>query len=377
MSKTPAAPPPPGVTPNFDNPDGSEYEIYSISIALCSTATVVLLLRLYTRVAILRGLSSDDLCCVMGQICAWIFAILSILNIKNGYGVHIWDLYADKLKPFKQYDLAEEGIYALGVWFVKTSILLFYLRLSPEKRFRQMTFAIMAFVAVYSILSIFLFTFGCNPIAAQWDMTLMDHATCIDQLAFVYANAVFNVVSDVVTLVLPIRLCWSLQTRFRQKLLLMIVLVMGSFACIVSCVRIITMMPFLQSTDFTWFKVTLAKWCMVEINVGIICSCLPIMRPLLIQTFPRLFSTVDRSDGQQPSDEHNNGYPVDRPARRFRNWDHLTTLKTETTTTTAVDESERDFEGDEKSRAIAKSEEDHHLGIVKSTDYSITYKDPK
>lgn len=59
-SKTPAAPPPPGVTPNFTNPSGSEYEIYSVSIALCVTASLVLLARLYTRAYILRVFGLDD-----------------------------------------------------------------------------------------------------------------------------------------------------------------------------------------------------------------------------------------------------------------------------------------------------------------------------
>lgn len=60
LSKVPAAPPPPGVTPNFDNPPSEEYEIYSISIAMCATATVVLLARLYTRTFILRATGLDD-----------------------------------------------------------------------------------------------------------------------------------------------------------------------------------------------------------------------------------------------------------------------------------------------------------------------------
>ena len=66
LSKTPAAPPPPGVTPNFDNPEGSEYEIYSISIALCLTATLTLMGRLYTRAVILRAVGLDDCKC-----CQW------------------------------------------------------------------------------------------------------------------------------------------------------------------------------------------------------------------------------------------------------------------------------------------------------------------
>ena len=59
-SKTPAAPAPPGVTPNFTKTSGSEYEIYSISIALCVTASLVLLARLYARAFVLRIFGLDD-----------------------------------------------------------------------------------------------------------------------------------------------------------------------------------------------------------------------------------------------------------------------------------------------------------------------------
>lgn len=137
-------------------------------------------------------------------------------------------MHLDTLTPFKQYDLVEEDIYALGVWFVKTAILVFYLRLSPEKRFRQITYGIIAFVAIYTLVSLLIFTLPCRPIAATWDVTLLADAKCINQFDFVYANAAFNILSDLMALVLPIRLCWNLQATFKQKLLLMFLFAMGS-----------------------------------------------------------------------------------------------------------------------------------------------------
>lgn len=178
-------------------------------------------------------------------------------------------------------DLGEENVYAIGVGLVKTAILVFYLRLSPERRFRQITWAIMGFVILYSVLSVLLFTIGCIPVDAMWDITLMDHAKCFDQLSFVYANAACNVFSDLVTLILPIKLCYNLQTTFRQKALLLGLFTMGSLyvdptrhrihihsspltgrysACVVAIVRIVTMLPFGHSNDLTWYKVTIAKW---------------------------------------------------------------------------------------------------------------------
>lgn len=86
----------------------------------------------------------------------------------------------------------------------------------------------MIFVALYSIVSVFLFTIGCIPVAAMWDITLMDHARCFSQLNFVYSNAACNIVSDLATLILPIKLCWTLQTTLRKKILLLGLFAMGS-----------------------------------------------------------------------------------------------------------------------------------------------------
>lgn len=160
-------------------------------------------------------------------------------------------------------------------------------------------------------------------------------------------------------------------------------------ACIVSCVRIITMMPFIHSSDFTWYKVTLAAWwyacflaqrltkltsrrSMVEINVGIICACLPVMRPLFLQTFPRLFSSIGsrNTSGNQQSSE--NSYQLKKPARKIRNWDYLTTLHTQLTN------AGRDQDGDaESAQAIVRNESGEQNGIVKSVNYTVQYKDQK
>ncbi|RLL95029.1 hypothetical protein CFD26_101863 [Aspergillus turcosus] len=367
LSKTPASPPPPGVMPNFENPQRSDYEIYSINIALCMTATVVLALRMYTRGVILRTVAIDDWFCIAAQVCAWIFAILGFANIKNGYGVHIWDLYLSKLKPFKQNDLAAEDIFALGIWFVKTSILLFYLRLNPERRFRQWTYGIMAFVFVYSLISILVFTCGCIPVTAMWDVTQMATAKCVDQLAFVYANAAFNLLSDLMTLILPIKLCWALQTTLKQKILLCVVLAMGSFACVIAIVRIVTMMPFVHSMDFTWYKVTLAKWAMVEINVGIICACLPVLRPLVLRVFPRLLgsknSSADKHTGESYTMHEPSSKSKSKSKKGVRNWDYLTTLGTHN----AMEEDVESI----SVRQNAKSES--REGIIMSTETKITY----
>lgn len=192
----------------------------------------------------------------------------------------------------------------------------------------------------------------------------MATAKCVDQLAFVYANAAFNLLSDLMTLILPVKLCWALQTTLKQKVLLCVVLAMGSFACVIAIVRIVTMMPFVHSMDFTWYKVTLAKWAMVEINVGIICACLPVLRPLLLRVVPQLAGSKNSGADKQSDESYTLRNAVPRKKKGIRNWDYLTT----------VGGTQNPREDDVESvhvRPNGKSESQE--GIILSTETKITY----
>ncbi len=65
MSLKPAFPAPPGITPVIladprDNPDSIASQVINISLPLCSPATLVVLLRLYARLYIVRAFGRDD-----------------------------------------------------------------------------------------------------------------------------------------------------------------------------------------------------------------------------------------------------------------------------------------------------------------------------
>ena len=65
MSLKPAFPAPPGVTQVVttdprDNPDSIASEVIKISLPMCFAATVIVLLRLYARLNIVRSFGKDD-----------------------------------------------------------------------------------------------------------------------------------------------------------------------------------------------------------------------------------------------------------------------------------------------------------------------------
>lgn len=47
----------------------------------------------------------------------------------------------------------------------------------------------------------------------------------------------------------------------------------------------------LETYDITWEGFNLWIWAAVEVNLGVICGCVPVLRPLLVKAFPRLGGT--------------------------------------------------------------------------------------
>ncbi|KAL1966249.1 hypothetical protein VTN77DRAFT_4602 [Rasamsonia byssochlamydoides] len=292
LSKTPASPPPPGVVPNFENPESIASQVYEISLPFTIFATIIVALRLYGRIHIVKSPGLDDLFIVLAMILSWVFCALGIANLPYGYGKHLWELYVPEVITFLKIDLAGQDFYFAGTCFVKVSIALMYLRLNPSQTFRYWTWGIIAFDTLYSLAGVIVATFGCTPIEGGWDITI--EAKCVDKKAFYYVAAVCNIVSDFATMALALRMVWKLQMQRKQRIWLVLLFTVGSFACIVSIIRVVTMLPTLKSTDFTWFKVQVAAWAEVEINIGIVCACLPCMKPILSRHFPYLINSSPR-----------------------------------------------------------------------------------
>jgi hypothetical protein len=100
-----------------------------------------------------------------------------------GLGYHFWDIpMTDYMIPFQVYTLAGTMVYSLSLAFSKISILFLYLRLSTVRWFRILVWILLGVVISYAIIYNLISLFGCEPIAASWDLALAPTAKCLDQL---------------------------------------------------------------------------------------------------------------------------------------------------------------------------------------------------
>ncbi|RYO80230.1 hypothetical protein DL764_009921 [Monosporascus ibericus] len=140
--------------------------------------------------------------------------------------------------------------------------------------------------------------FQCSPIEKAFNQTIKGH--CINNGRFWYANAGFNISTDLIVLIIPMPLVYGLQIPRVQKAGLAIVFALGIFVVITSCLRTTTIHTQVRTTDKT-FDIASTMWTILEMNVAIICACLPQIRPLLVKLFPKLMkayrSSRERDNG--------------------------------------------------------------------------------
>jgi hypothetical protein len=107
----------------------------------------------------------------------------------------------------------------------------------------------MALVVAYGLAATIATILQCAPIARAWDKSIP--GACFDITAFWYANAGYTITTDLILLVLPMRVIWGLQLRAMQKVAVLMVFALGGLVTIFSIIRTTTLVASAISMDPT------------------------------------------------------------------------------------------------------------------------------
>ncbi|KAF2820097.1 hypothetical protein CC86DRAFT_374790 [Ophiobolus disseminans] len=277
------APAPFGVTPNFANPESIAYRVIIACILGPAIAIPICIIRLYTKRYILRNTGYDDYAIVLATILALGCSINTGIQTRNGLGNHIWDVPTYKFRAFmKLGNIAGPLTYNLATLFIKLSLCLFYLRFSPSKSFRIAVYAVMTVSVAYSLPTAFGFAWVCHPVAKYWDFTIKT-GYCINVDGYFLGTTCVNAALDLALLVLPLFIIKDLRLPIRQKIGVALLLMTGSFVCVISLIRLEAVVRGMHTNavDGTWGMVTNFIWLLVEMWLGIVCTCLPTLHAFM------------------------------------------------------------------------------------------------
>lgn len=114
--------------------------------------------------------------------------------------------------------LAAAIIYIPCLAFAKISLLMLYYRLLSTMRGWAYTIYFIAFIILgYSLALALALIFACSPIQKGWNASISS-GSCINRPGVYLATAITNTLSDLVLILIPIRVVWGLQMRLMQKL---------------------------------------------------------------------------------------------------------------------------------------------------------------
>lgn len=97
-------------------------------------------------------------------------------------------------------------------------------------------YILIGIIVLYYVSGVFIKIFICWPIPAYWKG---ETEKCMDQSAIITADAIISVISDLVILILPTPLTWSLQLSRKRRLRIIGMLGAGGIATGFSVYRLI------------------------------------------------------------------------------------------------------------------------------------------
>ncbi|KAF2463476.1 uncharacterized protein BDR25DRAFT_245562 [Lindgomyces ingoldianus] len=282
------------------SPSGNR--VIAVTEAFTVVAGAVVFLRLFTRVAVLRNAGFEDVCITVAMACSIGLTVTIAEQVRNGMGMHITTLTPTMIIDSQKAFWASIWIYNLSLTFTKLSILVQFLRIFPTRRFRFICFILAGFIGTFGIWTFFGSIFLCSPIEFFWDKTTKG-GTCLNQFVIWYLNAGVNIVQDFAILILPIPVLRTLNIPKGQKRALIIIFALGGFVCLISIIRLQTLVRISNSKDPTFDNPPAATFSVVEVNVGIVCACLPSLRPLFAHMLPSYFPPIPQLNTSRRNDE--------------------------------------------------------------------------
>ncbi|KAI8947537.1 hypothetical protein F4801DRAFT_582266 [Xylaria longipes] len=300
LAVTPAGMPPPGMTSNLIDPESRAWNV-TITIGLTLGPAIVLVaLRIYARLGLARSLGVDDYVCGLATALTITFngLVLSFLDHPGGgaLGPHIWNVSVLKLLEYQWPSVVESIFQRLSNTFIKVSLLTFYLRIfNPVPRIKWLIWIGLIAVVGFGLAILIGTLILCYPLPGEPRNPglppMLPQRCNIEIPKLTTAGSVFSVVTDLYIFFIPIHLLPSLKLSRKRKAAVGSVFLLGSFACLAGVtnltIRFVKYLPTDQD-DFTWNVIDTYITKVVEINIGLICACMPVVSPVVIGPMRRL-----------------------------------------------------------------------------------------
>ncbi|KAF4440938.1 hypothetical protein F53441_12157 [Fusarium austroafricanum] len=239
-------------------------------------------LRLYTRSQILHSIGADDYLVVI----ALVFQILYSAFVTAGTKYGIGRKFADVGNPDAYFRAVELEIYSqvAGIMVIgigKAAVGIFLLRIVRNKFQKAFIWAFLAGTAFITLFASVVVVVQCDPVQSTWDKRI-EGKCWIDFSKVGLTVGSWFVVADFCFAILPWFVIWELNMKRKEKITVACGLSLGIFAGICGIVRTVALNG-LNASEYIYDTVDMLIWSATESTVTIMCSSIPVLRPLYVR----------------------------------------------------------------------------------------------
>lgn len=283
----PALAPPAGVLPNFNNPPTRAPAGRTVICVTLSVMLMFVILRAYTRIFMTCLFGIDDYLCLVSAASVTIASAFLLSILGDPLGPHQWNVPLTAITHrYVVNSFVAVCMYAVSSMFTKCTLLAFYLRMfRPDKTARFMTWAGVTVIVTFYAVSLIYLLVQCIPVDQElpgldpmnWEERASNNRCGRRIIDVSAAQGIFGAVTDLYVLAIPISSVLALRLQKKRKLGVLGIFLTGLLACICSAVAAYYRWRSRDTNDYTWDSVLLCSLASTELNVGIICSCMPIV----------------------------------------------------------------------------------------------------
>ncbi|KAB8263583.1 hypothetical protein BDV32DRAFT_110472 [Aspergillus pseudonomiae] len=262
------------------HPGSSLNTINLVTQCLCiPIVTIFVATRFAIRCWYKQFVIAEDTFCFLAWILFMAYCGIAIVVGQYGGGVN-HELVPDAMQvTFRKFCYVATVFYCPMSLFVKFALLSILIRIfKPYKGRIMFIYVFLGCLTIYYIIAEIVKIRMCDPVPAYWTL---EPANCLDQQAALIADSVISVISDIMILVLPLPLTWSLQMSRSKKLRVVGMLSAGGLATAFSIYRLILVLKDGRSENTTVMFMCVILSGNAEGGVGLICACLPTMNILI------------------------------------------------------------------------------------------------
>ncbi|CEJ53790.1 Putative Integral membrane protein [Penicillium brasilianum] len=252
------------------------------------------------------GWGWDDYTIIVAFILGVAIYAINCTMIRYGFGRNIWDVPFSDITKFYQLFQGLAVMYKIQISLCKISVCLFLLRIFQTRSFRYIAYALIGVNAAIGISWAFVDSFRCLPTRLTWTGWMGEESgQCINFVISILINCLVNIFVDSVLILMPVWEVIKLQLPLKKKLAVGLMFTVGSVLTIIAIIRVVVFWENRWGINQTVGLFPLIHWSVIEVQISIMCACLPAFRALVGRWFPGLIGSARRTYASHTMEGYN------------------------------------------------------------------------